>query len=312
MKKGMCMTGILLAVGCLMLFIGQSKMESVNQKTDIKVKFQTEALQMLTEKTDLTGEYIQKQLTYLVKTDEKEEGLKDASFAMQNSDMPDAQDIYFWSEVGAEATDTYAYYDYRDEDYDAHKIDDFIGEYLAKQGIRLGTPDGMVYDAEGKTLVEYYMDEESDKFCFIFHLWTRVGNPEKYEFKESVWCTTHTISEADRIEEPDGNTVQGYYIEDEGIYIYSIGHMDIDLSKPIEYQYRDDGSVMQAEYIWSSGYSGTMEFDGKNRMIYNEYCVTHGVHCEVFLYKEDSIRPWACFTWCGFAPGFESVYLYLE
>ncbi|MCI8861625.1 MAG: hypothetical protein HFI20_03945 [Lachnospiraceae bacterium] len=40
------------------------------------------------------------------------------------------------------------------------------------------------------------------------------------------------------------------------------------------------------------------------------YYVTHGGDIELFLYKEDSGHPWACFHWCSFAPGFENIYVF--
>ena len=43
------------------------------------------------------------------------------------------ESIYMWSAVGSEETEDYAYYDNRDEGYDANKVDEFITNYLLQK-----------------------------------------------------------------------------------------------------------------------------------------------------------------------------------
>lgn len=107
--------------------------------------------------------------------------------------------IYKWSENGSEVTDTYAYYDRWVENYDKTKIGEFIDNYLLAQGIEKETPDGVSYDPDGKLNVEYYVDEQKKQYCFIVHFWTPIGDSVNgiREWEESVWGTTHTLSEED-------------------------------------------------------------------------------------------------------------------
>lgn len=91
---------------------------------------------------------------------------------------------------------------------------------------------------------------------------------------------------------------------------------DIDYSGRIAFEYDEKGILKAAEHLRSSNMHGTwdssgnIEYDKKGRMIYNDYYVTHGGDIELFLYKEDSGHPWACFHWCSFVPGFENIYVF--
>ncbi len=91
----------------------------------------------------------------------------------------------------------------------------------------------------------------------------------------------------------------------------------IDYSGQIEMQYRDDGTISDVEYIRSPNRYGTfdsrgsIEYDEKGRMFYNEYYITHGGDIDIYLYGEDSDMPWCVIYWCCFAPGFEDIYLFL-
>ena len=86
-------------------------------------------------------------------------------------------------------------------------------------------------------------------------------------------------------------------------------------SGQVEFQYDENGILTESEYnlsSWTHGTSdgsGTIEYDEKGRMILNDYYITHGGHTDIFLYKDDSDLPWACFNWCSYAPGFTNVYL---
>lgn len=330
------------------------------------------------------------------------------------------ESIYMWSAVGSEETEDYAYYDNRDEGYDANKVDEFITNYLLAQGINKTAPDGVCYDSNGMLMVEYYIDEQKQQYCFVLHLWTAYGDAvngiSKYE--ESVWCTTHSLTEEDKIGElicerdieqditheqlldvlGEGKAeiyyeyvkecpfpiLLDYWYQDEnyelneialareqktwlykentqidetGKLIYYNGEVDngdwkqyflapftciydekgrmtsITMEKvpalrdrlnfdncagQMEMDYGENGDRKSMQYSRNGSLygswdcSGMIEFDDKGRMIYNEHYVTHGYHYNYFLYEGDSDKPWACIYWCGYSPGFDAVYLFLE
>ena len=91
---------------------------------------------------------------------------------------------------------------------------------------------------------------------------------------------------------------------------------DIDYSGQMKFTYQKNGMISEVEYIRSSYTHGTYDSDGtifydeKGRMIYNEHYVTHGTDAHIYLYEGDSDKPWACLDWCSFVPGFESIYIY--
>ena len=91
---------------------------------------------------------------------------------------------------------------------------------------------------------------------------------------------------------------------------------DIDYSGQIEFRYEENGQISTVEYFRSSythgtyDSSGTIYYDEKGRMIYNDHYVTHGGDSHIYLYDGDANKPWACLNWCSFVPGFESVYVY--
>lgn len=91
----------------------------------------------------------------------------------------------------------------------------------------------------------------------------------------------------------------------------------IDYSGQIEWQYRGDGTISNVEYIRSSytygtgDASGTIEYDSRGRMLYNDYYITHGSDSDIYLYEEDSDMPWCVLHWCGYIRGFENIYLFL-
>lgn len=89
-----------------------------------------------------------------------------------------------------------------------------------------------------------------------------------------------------------------------------------DYSGQIKLEYYANGKLKAVDYNRSSYIHGTtdsggiIEYDNKGRMICNSYYITHGSHSNVFLYRDDSTRPWVVFNWCSFAPGFENIYMY--
>ena len=91
----------------------------------------------------------------------------------------------------------------------------------------------------------------------------------------------------------------------------------IDYSGQIAFDYYEDGTIKSADYVRSSythgttDSSGTIVYDKKGRMIYNDYYITHGNDAGIYLYEEDSDMPWCVLCWCSFAPGFETAYLFL-
>lgn len=89
------------------------------------------------------------------------------------------------------------------------------------------------------------------------------------------------------------------------------------LSGNIAFGDRENGNIRIAEY-WRDSYthgttdsSGEIHYDEAGRMIRNVYYITHGRHNDIFLYNEDSKRPWACLYWCSFGNGFEEIRLFL-
>ena len=90
----------------------------------------------------------------------------------------------------------------------------------------------------------------------------------------------------------------------------------VDYSGQMEFNYEKSGQLSTVEYLRSSymhgsyDSSGTIYYDGEGRMIDNSHYVTHGGDSHIYLYKEDSDKPWVCLNWCSFVPGFESIYIY--
>ena len=91
----------------------------------------------------------------------------------------------------------------------------------------------------------------------------------------------------------------------------------IDYSGQIAFDYYEDGTIKSADYVRSSYTHGTTDssgyivYDKKERMIFNDYYITHGGDASIYLYEEDSDMPWCVLCWCSFAPGFEAAYLFL-
>lgn len=90
----------------------------------------------------------------------------------------------------------------------------------------------------------------------------------------------------------------------------------VDYSGQMKVSYKDNGMIDAVDYIRSSythgttDSSGRIEYDEDGRMIYNSFYITHGTDIRIYLYEDGSERPWACFYWCSFAPGFENIYLF--
>lgn len=90
----------------------------------------------------------------------------------------------------------------------------------------------------------------------------------------------------------------------------------IDYSGQLKFGYDDNGVINTVDYFRSSyshgttDSSGSIEYDKEGRMIYNSYYITHGSDSRIYLYEAGASRPWVCFNWCSFAPGFENIYLF--
>lgn len=110
--------------------------------------------------------------------------------------------IYQWEATcGSDANDTEASYHPYDDDYDAGYVGTFVEEYLHKQGIQKTEPDGTVYNRRGKPLVEYYIEEAENKYCFVVHLWGDYWldyEAGTSEYRDAVYCTTHVLEESDQ------------------------------------------------------------------------------------------------------------------
>lgn len=336
-----------------------------------------------------------------------------------------AETIYKWEALyNSSANQTEACYHPYDDDYDESKTDTFIENYLREQEIDQKTPDGVAYNQEGYPFIEYYIDEEQHKYCFVIHLWADYwidyeAGTSKYS--DAIYCTTHILKESDKVgnliydyneaenttreqlydelgkrmsaityeylpkvsfpfitqywnlntsyEQIDtalcrnqktwfykeqaqfdetGNLIgyQGFsnqqdsreYISFPSTCIYSTsGRLEAvqeelledntekeealwdengDSLGKMEFHYNENGIIEVVDYFrppnvyGTTDSSGTIKYDNKGRMIYNEYYITHGSHINVYLYEEDTQRPWACFYWCSYAPGFEKIYLY--
>lgn len=354
---------------------------------------------------------------------EKPEGLTDFS-KDQKAGCDYTEAVYQWNAYGSVSKGTYACYHPYDEDYDENQVDAFIKNYLQSQRIHKKAPDGVSYNQNGDPLVEYYLDEAKNQYCFIVHLWAEYWvDYEKgtSKYRDAVYCTTHILNEADKVGSLiyNSNTAQtitrerlydgqgkrmadisyeyipgvpfpfltsywnlntGYELIDtvlcrnqktwfykeqsqfdqDGNFIRYNGKINqedwkeylpypcnsiygadgrlkaireelqesdiesdwgwwdesLDYSGQLEFSYHDNGSIKTVDYIRSSALHGTtdssgvIEYDEKGRMIYNDYYITHGGHINIYLYEEDSERPWACFYWCSYLPGFENIYLF--
>lgn len=132
------------------------------------------------------------------------------------------ESIYQWEATcGSDANDTEASYHPYDDDYDAGYVGTFVEEYLKKQGIRKTEPDGTVYNRHGEPLVEYYIEEAENKYCFVVHLWGDYWldyEAGTSEYRDAVYCTTHVLEESDQtgtllynIDEENGITRERLY-----------------------------------------------------------------------------------------------------
>lgn len=113
------------------------------------------------------------------------------------------ENIYQWEATcGSDANDTEASYHPYDDDYDAGYVGTFVANYLKEQGIRKAEPDGTVYNRRGEPLVEYYIEETENKYCFVVHLWSDYWLDYEAgisEHRDAVYCTTHVLQESDQI-----------------------------------------------------------------------------------------------------------------
>lgn len=134
----------------------------------------------------------------------------------------DLEKIYQWEAIcNSDANDTEASYHPNDDDYDVGYVGTFVEEYLKKQGIRKTEPDGTVFNRRGKPLVEYYIEEAENKYCFIVHLWGDYWldyEAGTSEYRDAVYCTTHVLEESDQtgtllynIDEENGITRERLY-----------------------------------------------------------------------------------------------------
>ncbi|MDE6845476.1 MAG: hypothetical protein K2J99_06880, partial [Lachnospiraceae bacterium] len=132
------------------------------------------------------------------------------------------ENIYQWvATCGSDADDTEASYHPYDDDYDVGYVGTFIEEYLQKQGIRKTEPDGTVYNRRGKPLVEYYIEETENKYCFVVHLWRDYWldyEAGTSEYRDAVYCTTHVLEEADQTGTLLYNIDEGKAITRERLY----------------------------------------------------------------------------------------------
>ncbi|MBD5487841.1 MAG: hypothetical protein HDR13_03475 [Lachnospiraceae bacterium] len=243
------------------------------------------------------------------------------------------ENIYQWEAIcNSDANDTEASYHPYDDDYDAGYVGTFIQEYLKKQGIWRTEPDGTVYNRRGEPLVEYYIEEAENKYCFVVHLWGDYWldyEAGTSEYRDAVYCTTHVLEESDQtgtllynIDEENGITRERLYDTDR-MRKADVSYKNMagaPISLITDYWYIDTGydagfGVLCRSHLssWTHGTSdssGAIEYDEKGRMILNDYYITHGGHTDIFLYKDDSDLPWACLNWCSYAPGFTNVYLF--
>lgn len=336
--------------------------------------------------------------------------------------------VYNWRAYGSESKGPYAVYDPRSgpyddvpEEYDESTRDEFLHEYLLDQGIRKEEPDGVIYDQNGDPYVEYYVDGEDGKYCFIFHMW---GNylvdydQGIHQYKDALYCTAYTPDEDDlfgyiiyeedteqnryceRLYDRNGkkmaeaayeyipempfplvveswnldsfhpkllirNQKTWFYMEraqfdsegkliayngrtgegEGGEYLTYLCQATYDMDGRLT-QLREEPAKEEIEEAWgwwdeAEDYSGWMKFgysegvissvdyrrtsyvygttddvghidyDEKGRMLCNDYYITHGSDSDIYLYEGDSDMPWCVIRWCGFAPGFEDIYLFL-
>lgn len=324
-----------------------------------------------------------------------------------------AEAVYNWEAVyNSRSKPTEASYHPYDDDYEESKVPAFIKNYLQTQGVVQEIPDGVAYNQQGEPLVEYYIDQDKEQYCFVVHLWGEYW--VDYEagiskYRDAIYCTTYYLDEADKlgnlIYENDSeqnstyeraydvqgklmaevsyeyfsgipfpliteswNLDAGYAMvkssicrgqkfwftkeqvefdtkgqfagykgnddsEDYKNYLSSPcestydaeGRLktikekpqdDIECQGYMEFDYYENGNVKAVDYFRSPRSYGTTDsngiivYDEMGRMIYNNYYITHGGHVDLYLYHDDSERPWVIFNWCSFAPGFISINMF--
>lgn len=112
-----------------------------------------------------------------------------------------AEVIYRWRAYGSSSEGAYAIYHPHHDDYDESKVDEFIHNYLLEQGIDKEKPDGVSYNQNGDTFVEYYVDREKEQYCFVVHLWADYWVDYKKgisKYQDAVYCTAYTLDEDDK------------------------------------------------------------------------------------------------------------------
>ena len=106
-------------------------------------------------------------------------------------------------------------------------------------------------------------------------------------------------------------------------------------SNMISIDYYDTGALETVDYLFSPRFgarrsenqrnrgttdgSGRIRYDEQGRMVYRSYYVTHGRHYCVYLYEDNTTRPWAIVEFCSMVYSSEagygndaSIYLFLE
>lgn len=202
------------------------------------------------------------------------------------------ENIYQWEATcGSDANDTEASYHPYDDDYDTGYVGIFVEEYLKKQGIRKTEPDGTVYNRRREPLVEYYIEEPENKYCFVVHLWGDYWldyEAGTSEYRDAVYCTTHVLEESDQtgtllynIDEENGITRERLY-DTEGMRKADVSYTNM-VGAPIslitDYWYIDTGYdagrgvLCRSQKFWFD--EKQAEFDESGRFVrYQGICET--------------------------------------
>ncbi|MDE6738101.1 MAG: hypothetical protein K2K07_03285 [Lachnospiraceae bacterium] len=200
------------------------------------------------------------------------------------------ENIYQWEATcGFDANDTEDSYNPYDDDYDVDYVGTFVEEYLEKQGIRKTEPDGTVYNRRGEPVVEYYIEETENKYCFVVHWWGDYWidyEAGTSEYMDAVYCTAHALKESDQtgtilynIDEENGITRERLY-DTEGMRKADVSYDNMTgapVSLITDYWYIDTGYdagrdvLCRSQKFWFD--EEQVEFDESGRFVrYHGIC----------------------------------------
>jgi len=157
------------------------------------------------------------------------EGVADAQDSAQSetelkADLKDGCDggeiIYVWSQDEKDCCyDTVPNpFDEEDVGYSEEQIEELEEVYLQEQGFGGQDPAGTLYRQDGAPFMEYYVNEDEQRYCFVMRLWNFDEGGDRH--LRAVYCAARSLADAEetgailyRFDDSQGVTRERLYDE---------------------------------------------------------------------------------------------------